>query len=296
MGWYRDYRKRLSFYSSGWDNSRSAIWGNPKRNGRCIGAEKNPANGDSGIYSLQELHDAAYSTSAAAFEFIGYHTGTTTNGGAHTFTYSNISAGTVQEGDLIVCVFGRGNTQGFYDDVIGYTPEEENGNYTFVTGAQDGGDDSYDHDHAIFQRTVGAGETSISFNPDNLGTPSYQACAFHYFVFRGATGVDSGAGSITSNYSRINTAGRNSTSLEADQFVVFSHAHAYYNTSYTISTASSNYEATPGRLSSLANDTDDINMQSWLYKATATETWTSPSFTGSATSSSDATLVSVRVY
>ena len=295
MGWYRDYRKRFSFFSAGWDNTRSAIWLGSKRNGRCIGAEKNPANGDSGIYSLQEIHDAAYSTGGGGGgpEFIGYHTGTTINGGTHTFNYSSISAGTVQTGDLIVCVFGRGNNLGYYDT---NTPSEQGGKYTFVSGAKMGGDDSYDHDHAIFQRTVLAGESSVQFNPDGLGTDSYQACAFHYFIFRGATGVDSGAGFLRDNSSRVDTTGNNSTSLGANQFLVFSHAHAYYSASYTISTASSNYEAIPGRLSSLANDTDDINMQSWLYKSTAAETWTSPAFTGSVTGASDATLVSVRVY
>lgn len=293
MGWYRDYRKRFSFFSAGWDNTRSAVWIGTKRNGRCIGAEKNPANGDSGIYSLQEIHDAAYSTGGGGPEFIGYKAGITTNGGTHTFTYSSISTGTIQTGDLIVCVFGRGNSLGYYDT---NTPSEEGGKYTYVSGAKMGGDDSYDHDHAIFQRTVLAGESSVQFNPDGLGTDNYQACAFHYFIFRGATGVDSGAGFLRSNSSRVDTTGNNSTSLDANQFLVFSHANGYYDTTYSVSTASSNYEATPGRLNTNAFDTDSINMQSWLYKATTTETWTSPSFTGTADGASDATLVSVRVY
>lgn len=292
MGWYRSYRKRLTFFSAGWNNSRSAIWASPKRNGRCIGAEKNPANGDSGIYSLQEIHDATYST--GGFSFIGYATGTTTNGGTHTFTYSNISAGVVQQGDLIVCVFGRGNSLGYYDTS---TPSEQDGNYTFVPGAKQGGDDSYDHDHAIFQRTVGAGETSITFNPDSLGTAGYQACAFHYFVFRGATGVDSGAGSLRDNYSRFNLENVNSTALSPGNFLIFSHANGNLGTSYSTTVASSEFEAVPGRLSSTANDTDDINMQSWMYKPLVAETWTNPEFTASsANNSSDSTLVSVRVY
>ena len=293
MGWYREYRKRLSFFSAGWDNSRSAIWSNPKRNGRCIGAEKNPANGDSGIYSLQEIHDAAFST--GSLEFLDSYTASRTNGSSHILTYaSHFTSATVSSGDTIVCVYGRGNSLGYYDT---NTPSELTGNWTYVPNAKMGGDDSYDHDHAIFYHTVGS-ETYVTFDPDNLGTPSYQAQAFHYFLFRGVTGVDSGAGRLRSNYSRVDTTGHNSTSLESGQFVVFSHAHAYYTTSssYHMTTSSANYEATPGRLHIAANDTDDINMQSWLYKATATETWTSPAFSGSATSSSDATLVSVRVY
>jgi hypothetical protein len=79
--------------------------------------------------------------------------------------------------------------------------------------------------------------------------------------------------------------------------VVFSHANGYVNTNYSVSTDAANYEATPGRLNTVINDTDDINMQSWLYKATATETWTNPAFTATSNgSASDATLVSVRVY
>lgn len=293
MGWYREYRKRLSFFSAGWDNSRSAIWANPKRNGRCIGAEKNPANGDSGIYSLQELHDAEYST--GGLEFLDSYAVGRTNGASDTLTYAtHFTSATVKGGDIIVCVYGRGNTQGYYDT---NTPSEGTGNWTFVPGAKMGGDDSYDHDHAIFYHTVfNDSETSATFDPDNLGTPSYQAQAFHYFLFRGATGVDSGAATLRSNISLVNTTGNNSTSLEANQFVVFSHANAYYSTPHSASTASSNYEATPGKLNTVLNDTDDINMQSWLYKSTAAETWTSPTFTGSASTVSDATLVSVRVY
>lgn len=290
MGWYREYRKRFSFYSHGWDTTRSAIWTNPKRNGGCIGKDKNYANGDSGIYRLQEIHDAAFSSSP--LEFLDSYAATQVNGASHTLTYASHFTSAVSSGDTIVCVYGRGNSLGYYDTS---TPSELTGDWTYVPTAKQGGDDSYDHDHAIFYHTVGS-ETSVTFDPDNLGTPSYQAQAFHYFLFRGATGVDSGAGRLRSNYSRIDTTGHNSTSLESGQFVVFSHANGYVSTSYSVSTASSNYEATPGRLTSTANDTDDINMQSWLYKATATETWTSPSFTGTASTASDATLVSVRVY
>jgi hypothetical protein len=292
MGWYREYRKRLTFFSAGWDNSRSAIWANPKRNGRCIGAEKNPANGDSGIYSLQEIHDAAYST-GGSLEFLDSFAATMVNGASHTLNYSsNFTSATPSSGDIIVCVYGRGNSSGYYNS---NNPSELTGDWTYVPTAKRAGDDSYDHDHAIFYHTVGA-ESSVTFDPDNLGVPSYQAQAFHYFLFRGATAVDSGAGFLRGNYSRVDTSGNNSTSLEANQFVVFSHANGYVSATYSVSTASSNYEATPGRLTSTANDTDDINMQSWLYKATATETWTSPAFTGTASSASDATLVSVRVY
>lgn len=292
MGWYREYRKRLSFFSAGWDNSRSAIWANPKRNGRCIGAEKNPANGDSGIYSLQEIHDAAYSTGGSSLEFLDSYAATQINGDSNTLTYASHFTSAVSSGDIIVCVYGRGNSAGYYDASI---PSELTGDWTYVPTAKQGGDDTYDHDHAIFYHTVGA-ESSVTFDPDNLGTPSYQAEAFHYFLFRGATGVDSGAGFLRSNYSRVDTSGHNSTSLEANQFVVFSHANGYVSTAYSVATDAANYEATPGRLSSVANDTDDINMQSWLYKATATETWTSPAFTGTASTNSAATLVSVRVY
>lgn len=294
MGWYREYRKRLTFFSAGWDNSRSAIWANPKRNGRCIGAEKNPANGDSGIYSLQEIHDAAYSTGGSSLEFLDSFTATRVNGGSHTLSYSsNFTSATVSSGDIIVCVYGRGNSLGYYDTTI---PSELTGDWTYVPTAKQGGDDSYDHDHAIFYHTVGA-ETSVTFDPDNLGTTSYQAQAFHYFLFRGATGVDSGAGYLRSNYSLINSSGHNSTSLEANQFVVFSHANGYLSGNFSASINAANYEATPGRLTSTANDTDDINMQSWLYKATESETWTSSVFgAANAGTNSDATLVSVRVY
>jgi hypothetical protein len=293
MGWYREYRKRLTFFSAGWDNSRSAIWANPKRNGRCIGAEKNPANGDSGIYSLQEIHDAAYST--GGLEFLDSYSFGRINGFDNTITYAtHFTSATVSSGDIIVCVYGRGNSSGYYDT---NTPSERTGDWTFVPGAAHGGDDSYDHDHAIFYHTIGAGETSVTFEADNLGTPSYQAAAWHYFLFRGATGVDSGARTLKNNYSRVNSTGNNSTSLEANQFIVFSHANAVYNTNHSVSTDAANYEATPGMLSNLGNDTDDINMQSWLYKATATETWTNPAFTATSNSTaSDSTLVSVRVY
>ena len=296
MGWYREYRKRLTFFSAGWDNSRSAIWANPKRNGRCIGADKNLANGDSGIYSLQEIHDAAYSTGGAGgLEFLDSYSVGRINGLDSTITYAtHFTSATVSSGDIIVCVYGRGNSLGYYDN---NTPSERTGDWTFVSPAAHGGDDTFDHDHAIFYHTIGAGETSVTFEADNLGTPAYQAGAWHYFLFRGATGVDSGARTLKNNFSRVNSIGNNSTSLEADQFVVFSHANGYFDTNYSISTDAANYEATPGRLTTLGNDTDDINMQSWLYKATAAETWSSPAFTStSAGSLGDSTLVSVRVY
>ena len=226
--------------------------------------------------------------------FVGSYYQVRTNGGTSTFTYSNFtpetSGDTIQEGDLIICVFGRGNSSGYYHS---NTPSEDNGNFDFIDGAKYSGNDTYDHDHAIFQKTVSAGETSTTFNPDGLGTDSYQACAFVYLVFRNWTGVDQGQGSFRNNSSRFSYTGYNSTTNDEGNYIVYSHAHGAYSSTYNITTASSNYDKSIGPIR--GNDTDDINMSTWVYQTDGT-TWTNPSFSGSSTTSSDSTLVSIRVY
>ena len=236
-------------------------------------------------------------------EYIGRYQTTSTNGAARSFSFSSMteangSGYTVQQGDLIVLVFGRGNVGAYY---TANTPSDASGNFTYLSPAKAAGSDTYDHDHAIFYRYVTAGDIStgsVTHTPDSLGTPSYQACAFHFIVFRNVTGIDSGAGSYYNNNSLFQYTNYNQTTLDAaGQFVVFSAANGWDSSNGIMSTASSNYEADPGRLHNYANDTDDINMSTWIYKSTAAETWGNPSFSATSnTTSSDATLVSCRVY
>ena len=226
--------------------------------------------------------------------FVGSYSQVTTNGNTATFTYSNFDpetpGDTIQEGDLIICVFGRGNSLGYYSSS---TPSEDDGNFTFIDGAKYAGNDTYDHDHAIFQKTVSAGETSTTFNPDGMGTDSYQACAFVYLVFRNWTGVDQGQGTLGNNSSRYPWTGNNSTTNDSGNYLVYSHAHGAYSFTHDVTTAASNYDKLVGPVR--GNDTDDINMSTWVYQTDGT-TWTSPAFSGTSTSSSDSTLVSIRVY
>ena len=303
--WFRSWSKYRKFSRTSWDRAAKVIRRKAtETNGGVMGAVvRSYKEKDPGIYKLQNTFEAASEVSSAGggisgLTYIGYIIGTTTNGGTHTCNYSSlvpaVSGYSVQEGDRIICVFGRGNSSGYYDT---NSPDEDNGNFTFVSGARQGGDDSRDHDHAIFQRTVPAGETSTSFNPDGLGTDSYQACAFHYFVFRNASNVGDGSGHLRSNYSRYTSSGQGSTSVSAGDFIIFSHACAILGTNYNTTVASGEFEETPGRLSSEANDTDDINMQSWIKQIDADGTWSSPAFSSTSNSSaSDATLVKVRVY
>jgi len=307
--WFRSWSKYRKFSRTSWDRGAKVIRRKASEtNGGVVGnVVKSYKEKDPGIFKLQNTFEAGFEPAAgsgggaaapAGLMYIGYITGSTSNGGTHTCTYSNlvpaVSGYSVQEGDRIICVFGRGNSSGYYDT---NSPDEDNGNFTFVSGARQGGDDTRDHDHAIFQRTVPAGETSTSFNPDGLGTDSYQACAFHYFVFRNVTNVGDGSGHLRSNYSRYTNSGQGSTTVSAGDFIIFSHACAILGSSYRTSVASSEYEATPGRLHTERNDTDDINMQSWIKEIDADGTWSSPTFTSpSASSTSDATLVKVRVY
>jgi|TARA_B100000085_G_scaffold41466_1_gene34590 hypothetical protein len=258
---------------------------------------------DSIGYENISLTDSADAAAGPGLIYVGKEQWTTTNGNTGTFTFSNLDEAngtnyTVQAGDLIVLVFGRGNTSGYY---ISNTPSDELGNFTFLSGAKMGGSDSYDHDHAIFYRYVTASDIStgsVSHHPDNYGTPSYQACAFHFLVFRGVTGIDNGKGTQYNNNSRYQNTNYNQTTLDAaGQFIIFSAANGWYSSSGVHTTASSNYETDPGQISNYVNDTDDINMQTWIYKSTAAETWGNPSFSSpSTTSSSDSTLVSCRVY
>lgn len=260
-------------------------------------------NDDTGWYNLTTTDSASTFVGAPSGpQFIGYYRTSTTSGGIATFNYSNmIPAGgdtslEVELDDTIICVFGRGNSSGYYPYSTPY--ERYSNNFDYVSGASWSGNDTYDHDHAIFIKTVNPLYSDAKFYPDNLGTSYMQACAFHFFVFRNVTGVDSGQGSLYNNRSRFEYSGYNSTDLDAaGQFVIFSHAHGWYSSSGVASIGSAYYEADPGRLSTLAYDTDSINMQSWLYKSTAAETWSNQSFsTSSYTSSSDTTLVSCRVY
>jgi hypothetical protein len=260
-------------------------------------------NDSSGWYNITTTDSAgAFAASPSGPQFIGYYSTYTVSGGIATFNYSNmIKAGgdaslEVELDDTIICVFGRGNSYGYYP---GNTPYERySNNFDYVSGAGQSGNDTYDHDHAIFVKTVNPLYSSASFYPDNLGTTYYQACAFHFFVFRNVTGVDSGDAALYNNRSRFEYANNIQADLTAaNQFVVFSHAHGWYSSSGVASIGSAYYEADPGRLSTLAYDTDSINMQSWLYKSTAAETWGNQAFsTTSYTSSSDATIVSCRVY
>lgn len=258
---------------------------------------------DSIGYENISLKDSADAAAAVSLTYVGRFITTRSSGGTGTFTFSSMteangSGYTVEAGDLCVLVFGRGNSAAYYSS---YTPSDELGNFTYLPSAKQAGSDSYDHDHAIFYRYITSSDIttgSTAHHPDSLGTPSYQACAFHFLVFRGVTGIDNGKGAHYNNRSRFSNTNQNQTVLDAPgQFLIYSAANGWNSSSGTHSTSSSNYETDPGALNSRVNDTDDINMSTWIYKNTAAETWGNPSFSSpSYTSSSDSTLVSCRVY
>jgi hypothetical protein len=237
------------------------------------------------------------------FRWIGHKGVSSTNGNYGTFTFSQMTSATdgdftVQEDDTIILVFGRGNSYGYYPS---YTPTDGYGNFTYVSGASYSGNDTYDHDHAIFYRTVTSGDIAngyVRFQPQSLGTMSYQACAFLFYVFRGVTGIDNGKGSQYNNRSLYSYTNQHGTILDdAGQYIVFSHANGWNDYRGGTSVSSAYYEADPGWAYWRVNDTDDINISAWLYKSTAAVTWYSPAFSQpSYTSASDATLVSCRVY
>lgn len=60
MAYYRSYRKRLNFRKVKYEDGASGIVRKPTRNGGCFGKDKSYADGDSGIYLLQDVHDEAF--------------------------------------------------------------------------------------------------------------------------------------------------------------------------------------------------------------------------------------------
>ena len=117
MAYYRSYRKKLNWRKVKYEDGISGVVRKPTSNGGCFGKDKSYADGDSGIYTLQDTHDEAFKTGGGGggesadpggvvFTTTGTHswtcpTGVTSicvvcvggGGGGHQFTYNSRGAG-----------------------------------------------------------------------------------------------------------------------------------------------------------------------------------------------------------
>src|SRR5210317_2484132 len=62
MAYFRSYRKKLNWRKVKYEDGVSGVVSKPRRNAGYIGKDRNYADGDSGIYTLQDTHDEAFNT------------------------------------------------------------------------------------------------------------------------------------------------------------------------------------------------------------------------------------------
>ena len=221
-------------------------------------------------------------------QFIEHSAATGTNGSTQSNSFSDL-----QLGDLIVLAFGRGNNAAYWTS----PPTAPSG---WTTLGSYSGSDSYNHDHGIFSHTVTTTDVSngyVTFDPPDAGIQSYQASAWHAFQFRNVTAASNFKYYHRDNYSVVNNPSvvlYNATEVPEGSFLLFSHSNGTLNTLGATNAIADVGSDTTKYLYNMVNDTNDINLWTGV-KAMDGTSWTNPTFSGSANSSSDSILMAVVI-
>lgn len=291
--WFRSWSRLRKFSRTSWDKEAKVIRRKASEtNGGSVGTVvKSYKQKDPGIFKLQNTFESAYEPVASADtsvavgpEYLGTRYNTQINGGTITMDFTDLGP---QAGDIAMVVLGHGWYSSY---TLGSWTGWTRLHYLI-------GNDTYDHNHYVFYKTIGAGETTLT-TPSTIpggSYPSYSAVAARLFLFRNVSTVDLTYYNNASN-TAIPVAPGSVTLLSNTGFLMGSGATGYYSANITYTdTSATNSVVSGSSLLQIENDTRDICMRSFLHPIDNTS-FQSGSFSASTSTSYDSTSIWAHVY